>query len=575
MALKKIVMEDFLGKNVTHSFYHKNKIVGANGAGKTSIKEAICFLFNGTDSSGSRNPQHLISKDKDSCKVVVVTDKAEISRTLTRKGNGTLKLSRNGVSQSLSQEEMESMVASADLFLSVFIPGYFLRLKTEKQHKIISEISPKVDRIELVEKISGLQISKEMRLRYNFDRRADLVASAIASDRRDLERQSAMKAGEIKQLQSLQPLPKPECPDNIEAEIANLESLKRAWELYETDLRSYNNLAARYDRIKLENEMKETKRKQLKENIASVIMLTVPELPSTVKEVQALRETKKSLPEKPAISQVVEADNCPTCGQTVGVKHRERVRERNEQLISEYNKALEEVNSFNKGVEDKASQMLAEFEKKVAERNEVIAKNNKLQSTLKGYEIELAGMVDQELPEIPSKKPESPAEVFEIATLDTLQRKKREYDSQVSKYNFVQEQIKDAAFKIESITKEIQTIEASSSELKQIEDAVKQIPQEELKLQMKAFEMETVKIEVGEKIQVTKDGILYDYLSTGQAAKADLELCRKINSLMKRPISMVFLDNADLVDHLEWGDTQMFAAYVDKSVEAVEIQEIV
>lgn len=574
MALKTITMEDFLGKKVTHSFYTKNRVVGANGAGKTSIKEAICFLFNGTDSTGTRNPQHLISKDKDTCKVTVVTDKAEISRTLTRKGNGTLKLLRNGVSQTLSQEEMETMVASTDLFLSVFIPGYFLRLKTEKQHKIISEISPKIDRVELIEKLSGLSISKEERIRYNFDRRADLVANAIAADRRDMERQSAMKSGEIKQLQALQPLPKPECPENIDAEISNLESLKRAWELYETDLRAHNNLAARYDRVKLENEMKESKRKQVKEAIAAVSFLTVPELPNTVDEVQKLRLTKKPLPERPAVSQVVEADNCPTCGQTVGVKHRDRVRERNEQLISEYNKAVEEVKAFNKEIEAKETEMMAEFDKKVAERNEIIAKNNKLSVALRSNELELAGLVDQDLPEV-TPKPSAPPDVFDGALYDSLQRKKRDYESQVSKYNFVQDQIRDAAFKVESISKEIAAVESSSTRLKQIEDAVKQVPQEELKLQMKAFEMETVKIDVGEKIQVTKDGIPYEYLSTGQAAKADLELCRKINSLMKRPISMVFLDNADLVDQLDWGDTQMFAAYVDKSVEAVEIQEIV
>lgn len=574
MALKTLTMEDFLGKTITHDLHpNKNRIRGKNGSGKTSIKEAICFLFTGTDSSGSRNPQHLISHDKDSTKVTLVTDKAELSRTLTRKGNGTIKLVRAGTSQQVTQTQMEQMIGSGDLFLSAFVPGYFLALSSEKQHKLISEISPKVDRGELIKTLAGFELTNEEKLRYSIDRRVDLVANGVAADRRDFERQMAVKEGEIKQLESLEPLPAPECAPECD-KIPYLEDLRKSWETYESELRAYNNQVARYDRIKIENDLKEGKRKELKTRLESMKLLKVPAVKDQNEAITNLMAQKKQPPHPPAVGKIVEADHCSTCGQTVGKSHREHVRERNQQLISQYETELKEVNEHNNGIEKQIGELNVQMHDAREKRDKVVSENAKISSQMKAVEIELASQVDQELPHIASEKPQAPEEVFDQNALDALIQKKKEYASAIVRFDFVSGQIKDAETKVGVIKNDITTLTSAIDRLKKLEEAIKQIPQEELKKQMEAFEMKTVVITVGEKIEVRKDGILYDHLSTGQKAKADVELCQKLNALMPRPIHMIFLDNADLIDEIDWGNQQMFAAFVDKDSEHVQIEAI-
>lgn len=573
MALKELMMEDFLGKTVTHSFHQKNRIRGPNGSGKTSIKEAISFLFTGTDSAGNRNPQHLISTDKDLARITVITDKAEISRTLTRKGNGTLKLTRNGVSQALTQTQMETMIGSVDLFLSAFIPGYFLSLPSEKQHKLISEVSPKVDRLALVKELSGVELTPEERMLYALDRRVDLVANAVATTRRDFERQMAIKEGEIRQLEVLQPLPQPVYPTDCDR-IEYLEQLQKAWTSYEVELKSYNNISARYERTKIENDLKESKRVQLKERLHSLKSLPIVRVKDRTADLSILNGQKRSHPARPAVGTIVEADHCPTCGQTVGKSHREHVRERNSQIMAEYEKQVAEINIANEDIDKQMQVLYAKTAEENAERTRIDSENAKIASQMRAIDIELAGLVDQELPAMVSEKPSPPEDLFDRDKLEVFRQQQREYDTNVTRYEFVQTQIRDAATKVEVIKKEITSLKAAAERLQKIESAIRQIPQEELKSQMKAFEMKTVTITVGEKVEVSKDGILYDCMSTGQQAKADVEICQKLNALMQKPINMIFLDNADLVDEMDWGNQQMFAAFVDKSVENVHIESV-
>lgn len=578
MALKSLTIENFLGKTTTHQFYQKNKIKGANGVGKTTIKQAICFLFSGTDSAGNRNPQHLISNDQDATKVVIQTDKALITRTLTRKGNGSLKVTAGDITTTYSQTDFEAKTTSSDLFLSVFIPGYFLSLPIEKQHKIINEISPKIDRHSLIEELSGIILTSEEKIRYAFTRKSDTVAIALAKDRLDYDRQIATKQGEIKQLKSIVALAKPTTPSGIE-KIPYLINLQKQWESYNIDLNSYNTQFSRCERIKSENDIRAKRRADLQGQLNAINLTEVLPVLSRAPEIEALRLTKKVEPSKPSVGNVIEADHCPTCGQTVGVKHRESVKSKNNEIMSCYENEVNSIRAFNQSI-DSQIQALKDTEaldQKVF--NQATDQNNKYKTKQQSLRLEIASLVDQELFDVTVQKPVAPEEIFNQTDLSELQRLQRTYDGEMSKYEFINEQVQSSTQKITNIEAGIVALETIKARISLLEETVKQVPQKELQMQMQAFVMDTVVISITDTIEVRKDGILYEYLSTGQAAKADLEISRKINSLVvseqgKRKINIMFLDNADLVDVLNWGDTQMFAAYVDQTLDHVEIEEI-
>jgi hypothetical protein len=170
-------LEDFRGKTTTYTFGRVNNLYGRNEAGKSSVREAIAFLFTGADSAGNRAPVHLISWGSEVTKVSVQTEKASIQRTLTRKKNSSIRLVRGDVPLSLTQAQIEELLGcSADLFLSVFSPGYFWTMPIGRQQAVLSEVMPPFDAAQYVAEATGMPLSEDEALKYGFVRkRPDLV----------------------------------------------------------------------------------------------------------------------------------------------------------------------------------------------------------------------------------------------------------------------------------------------------------------------------------------------------------------------------------------------------------------
>jgi hypothetical protein len=83
-----------------------------------------------------------------------------------------------------------------------------------------------------------------------------------------------------------------------------------------------------------------------------------------------------------------------------------------------------------------------------------------------------------------------------------------------------------------------------------IETALGELPRRELEIHAEHLAMPhgyTLTTEDGLALTDGR-GCPYELLSAGQAMRADVELCMKVSGLMKRPVRMVFLDNADLAD---------------------------
>lgn len=574
MAIIALTMDNFLGKSVTHSFGKHNRIAGANGTGKSSIKEALCFLFTGCDSSGTRNPQHLISLGQHNMKITVVTDKAEISRTLTKNGNGTIKVIKAGISQTYTQNELEAIVGPTNVFLAAFIPGYFLGMSSEKQHAVLSEVLPKIPKELMLKELTGIELTSEELLRWGVKmKRVDLVKNAVALDRREMERQKDTHIGSINTYKSVQ-LGEAPTPPSVEiAALAAHDAAVSEWSAYEKTLRAYEKSIQNTSLAVRQNEDNQIRRDALKKAIAELVESDEMVVPDYTQKISELRAKVPSEPVPPALFNIIDADNCPTCGQTVGVKHREKTAAHNNNEKQKYEAALAEYESIQKDILHEIVKLENETGIVIRKNDQIRKSNETIKQSRHKYELQLAAIVDVQIPEpLPATvAPTTPAP--EEAVGLRLKSVIKAYDRAVIEFEQTKKLHAEAATKIEELSKLVTSIDEAVTRLRSIEDGFSKVPQEEMRRQVELLKMDTVQLTVADSIVVTKGGIHYNHLSTGQRMSADIEICRKIGSLMSKPLNMIFLDNADLVDQFDWGNYQMFAAFVDVTKQNVVIEE--
>src|SRR5258708_1302189 len=95
--IQKIILMNFRGHNRTLEFGPNiNTLCGPNESGKSTIKEAIAFVFQGTDSAGLKSPDHLITKGEDAMEAMVVTKHAKITRRKLRGQTSAIKYEMHG-----------------------------------------------------------------------------------------------------------------------------------------------------------------------------------------------------------------------------------------------------------------------------------------------------------------------------------------------------------------------------------------------------------------------------------------------------------------------------------------------
>lgn len=575
MALKTLILERFRGKSrLEIPFGQKNWITGRNGAGKTTLREGICFAFTGTDSLGNRKPRHLISYGEEDTKVTVVTDKVSIVRTLTSKGNGTLKLVRNGVPTTLTQTQLESMLGSTDLFLSAFIPGYFLELPVAKQHEVLAEVQPKLDRMGLLESLLGFALTSEERIRYNpANRRPEIVASYVAQDRREVDRSIDTLRGEQEALVNLEVPPKPQEPAE-KARLGLLSSLKAQWDRYTQDLDKAQEQEAQTARIRERNAERAKRRKAMEAELALLKEAALPKDPGFDANFEYLRAQLKTPPPKPALGTVVHTENCPTCGQTVGLKHREKVKAKNEEVMAAWENAEKEVAAFNQKIRDQIQEVQNNQKSFKAEYSKIEEENRKVRGRKQAISLELERLRDESAPESSfGLKVDAPEEVYNPEVYAQCEQVVAEYNRKVTEHEYALRQKNKSESRVIEIQQNMVNLGTQSARLFQIEKALKDLPGEEMKLQSGAFEVEGLEIRMGEQIEVLVGTTPYALLSTGQRMKADVLVGLKIGSLMKPPVQMVFLDNADLVDEVPFPDgIQWFAAKVVPNQDQVLVE---
>jgi hypothetical protein len=565
--LTQLTIEDFRGKSATHKFGPVTRLLGRNEAGKSGIKEAICYAYAGTDSTGARNPTHFISHGAEGLKVEVSSDKGTtISRVLKRKGTPALSIIRNGVRTPCSQEQLsKALGASPDLFLSSFLPGYFMTLTEDKRRAVLNEVLPPLDRRALLEELVGFALDENDLITIgNLNRRPDLIASAVSATRRTVATEYAKLAGQITTCEVMakaELVAPPPCGAAAQLEVLS----KRAalWHDYKHRRAAWYAAVAEFDKVNAWNDNLASERAAAESELALIEIQPVPAVVDHRLKKDELSAGLQPLPPKPALLNLPEGDRCPCCGQVVGSKHREKVKADTALIQSKYEEELTAIRAANEDITGRIALLRKEEEENTKQRRAVELANAMRAAAAEKLRVRIAGLVDRPTPEV-GPQPVEPTTPYSPEEESRLREQLAAHQRAVGQYEHAVRQKEGAAATMSSLIEKAAPLALAVERYERIEAAIGGLPQKELSLRAEQLTIDGYTFSL-EGTSVTRgDGIPYGILSTGAAIKADIMLCLKFNQLMgaKAP-KVIFVDNADLVDSLDvTGGMQYFLAYV-------------
>ena len=557
----------------------RTSLCGKNGAGKTTIREALCFCFCGTDSLGTKNPQHLLREGADEMKIEVHTTRAVISRTLTKKGNSTLRVQRGDVSSTFTQSQFEGMMGSPDVVLSCLVPNFFMRLSAERQQKVLHEVIASEGRAKLLQDNFGIQIPAELALKYKLDRRADLLAADIAKDRRLVQQDIAVIGGQVQMLANRPVIPEPVQPPEIQT-LPRLRILRDQWQQYNSKLLRYNDALQNRQWAEEENEKRNQQVLVAQKQLETLQLRVVPEPRTDLGEqYAALGRTLKPLPIAPAMQRTTDQELCPTCGQTVGSKHREKVHQENELLMKQHQEAVTAVETHNAGVKLEAEKISRQMDEHDQKRRQIEKENQKIQTTisqLRALVSAASGRVP--LPELPEQA-QIPEEHFHPEELQAAETAERDYLGARSAWEQQATEIRQRGQAILDMQNRQARLIPQVDWLQLLEKAILELPALEMRAKTQALcAPGELDVTVTDKVTCQYHGIPYELLSTGQELKTGILLCMKLDGLRgNKAMHVVFIDNADLLDEegksIQYGDgIQVLRAVVS---EAQELEVVV
>lgn len=571
--LTRIRIENVRGLCLDVELGPSTRLSGRNGAGKSAIKEAIAFLFTGRDSLGNQKPLHLISTGSDGLRVEGLTSKGVlITRTLTQKGAGSLRIVQNEVARAITQTDIERILCTAETFLAAFVPGYLMGLKKDRQLAILTEILPPIDRRKLLSDLSLIPAADLPEMDLN--KRADILAGDLATKRRALARDLAVLEGQIAAYSAYEltnlttPTPPPEL-----AEKALLGSRRAAQARYAADKAQYDIAVSAHDRVIRDNQLRAKERERIAREIEALVPIPVPTYVGEEIGEPPIR------PAAPSIQAVMESERCTACGQIVGLKHRESVRIQNRMALEKFKKTEAEYQTEFIVYDRKRSSGEQAWQAAKQEAQRVYSLNCEIERNRNTLERHWHHNEERAVMALPPE-PQKPAEEYSETRHNELTGRVEQYEKSVVAYEYAKEKARDAAARVQSLTPEMQRLTAQIEFSWHIERALERLPSRELEIQAEHLAMPNgyqLTTEDGLAL-VDKRGCPYELLSAGEAMRADVELSLKVSSLMKRPVRMIFLDNADLADWVgSWQPAeghQLFWATVTSEAELTIVHEV-
>jgi len=584
--ITKIKAEGFRGKPVALSFHSGiNKLKGRNETGKSGVKEALAFVWSGTDAAGTKSPDHLITLSDNKMEVSVGTEKSVICRRKKRGETSDIRLIRDGIPDIRpNQTEFQTMLGyKPDTFTSLWLSGHFMQLTTAKKLDVLGDLV-KLDRRQIMQDLLGeLPMPAKLKLV-----NPKVEADQLATERRALqnvvsseEGQVTALTGELAALQVGEMLVNEEelqgLANQITAKLSEFDLYHRASASYNEKQRTYEQHKAQYEKAsediaKAEAELVSVTAKY---EAATALVMSVHATGKTLSG--ELDLTKALLMPRPVFT-MTRPDHtavggaCSTCKQTISKEHYDSQFDAYTSALAEFNKAERAVVDHNNGVE----LTIKSLEKQLASSRDefALAKQDSLSYSNLCVTLNNTIAARQALltrtptaptaPELPQGDEQKlRAEVVDVSAC-------------LKTYRHTKARRVTLETQISNITDACNRKRAQVLDLSKIETCLRQLPEVEVGMIVSSLQAEGVVVGMldGELWFADDAGVRYNSLSSGRQMKADLAMLEKLRQLAgnKAP-SWVYVDNADLVDDITpWLPTnvQVIVAEVSDSELVVE-----
>lgn len=534
---------------------HMTKVYGPNGRGKSTVRDAIAFVYTGADSYGNPAPTHLIREGENKMKVTLDLGRSTLERSLTRKKSATLKLIRpDHPPLPLTQEQLSGMLGcSKDVFLSGFCGGYFTSMKKEKRLEVLRDFIPKMDKHAILEEILGAPLTNDMKIALPLEtKRTDIVASSIAGMRLHAEKTISNLEGR-KEVHKATPEPG-ERPQVSDDELRSLKSKKEVWDLHESRHALWKKAKAQVASYEDRKAEWEVELERLKKERAAIRVPEMPDLPDRSKDLKELLAQVKETPPAPLLAGVPDSDRCPTCSQVVGAKHRESIYALNQQTLKEAEQKKAEILHHNKKIKEQVEWIKAQDARDEDVRKRVSREISDAQRQQAGidHRIRLHTENAPHVPQTPGQEPQPP--VFSKVDVNTFEKAERAYQDArdaLSRWNQKSEAYNRAQSELARIDQEIEKATATVEQYSAVEAALKKLDAEIFRRGEEFYKFSRE----GFRFEITEDGDVavmtpwgpYTAISTGQKILTDAYICEKIAKSMKKPLKFIFVDDTDLV----------------------------
>lgn len=573
--IKRITLKGFKGHDGTFEFGPGvNKVKGPNEAGKSTLKDAINFVFWGTDALFSNSTDHLISNDQESCEVILETAKSVMARRKRRGQTAQFKASMGGAPfVEMTQTELETriLILDKDVFTGAWLAGHFMQIDGEARLQVFSKLA-KLDRRELLlsQLPPGMTIPGKLKLE---ELAIDL--SVVKTDRQALTKALSVDEGalnevviRINQLNQVANIDEAQ----VLSEISEISAQKEIMRKYEADMVKYEAYLARASEEKDRAHRNDTNRFEWlgivnqadsEINAAAQGILEREQILAELRKKQETKpQEKKAFPAVPKKFSV-SAGECPACLQPVTQDHVQHVAAAYEKFMMEYNQVCAEINAHNLNIDHELKNIWKEVDRITAEIKGLQEQKSQVSASLVSAQMNLRGLDQEEEVRKKLKKVTAPERPEGIAPLETLQSRFDELTLARSQYQLKIQSLDAQLARKQVLENFISSKKSQVDWLYQIEKKLEYLPTLEAEMAAKNLSLPEGKllinkfkrkvngqmIDRGELLVVDDKQVDYRALSSGRQLRMDIELCHKIRELAgPRSPKLMFVDNWDLMD---------------------------